>query len=360
MKKFLVFLTALNIILLVVAVVLTVNKYNSEEVVSESVYTENIVDDKNDIVTISVTAVGDCTLGTDVNSGLAYTFDNEVKTQNNDYSYFLRNVKPFFEKDDLTIVNFEGTLSSGGQRADKQYAFRGKPEYAKILSCASVEAANLANNHTGDYGYQALVDSFDILSSNNIVPFGMNTVEIKEINGKIVGLIGTNALSYEGIKNFYINLDKLKQQNPDLIIASFHWGKEASTTPDGNQIQLAHQAIDNGVDLVIGHHPHVIQGIEKYKGKYIVYSLGNFCFGGNTNPSDKDTMIFNQIFTFEGKNLIIDDNVTVLPCSVSSVTERNNFQPTPLKHKEFERVKNKIVTRSKSFEVIENVTCIEG
>lgn len=113
MKKFLVFLTALNIILLVVAVVLTVNKYNSEEVVSESVYTENIVDDKNDIVTISVTAVGDCTLGTDVNSGLAYTFDNEVKAQNNDYSYFLRNVKPFFEKDDLTIVNFEGTLSSG-------------------------------------------------------------------------------------------------------------------------------------------------------------------------------------------------------------------------------------------------------
>lgn len=188
----------------------------------------------------------------------------------------------------------------------------------------------------------------------------MNTVEIKEINGKKVGLIGTNALSYEGIKKFYINLDKLKQQNPDLIIASFHWGKEASTTPDGNQIQLAHQAIDNGVDLVIGHHPHVIQGIEKYKGKYIVYSLGNFCFGGNTNPSDKDTMIFNQIFTFEGKNLIIDDNVTVLPCSVSSVAERNNYQPTPLKQKEFERVKNKIVARSKGFTGIENVNITEG
>ena len=269
--------------------------------------------------------------------------ESNTPTLNNNYSYFLNNVKPYFENDDLTIVNFEGTLSEGGARVDKQFAFRGKPEYAKILSQGSVEAANLANNHTKDYGIVALNDTFDILAKNDIVPFGMDTVEIKRIKGKKIGLIGTNALNYEGITNFEKNLNKLKEQNPDLIIASFHWGAESASTPDYSQIQLANTAIDNGVDLVIGHHPHVIQGIEKYKGKYILYSLGNFCFGGNTNPSDKDTLIFNQVFTFEDDILIPDDKVTVIPCSVSSVVERNNYQPTPVKQNQFERIKNKIV-----------------
>ena len=91
----------------------------------------------------------------------------------------------------------------------------------------------------------------------------------------------------------------MKKAGAQIIIVNFHWGIEKQYTPDENQKALAHLAIDEGADLVIGHHPHVLEGIEKYNGKYICYSLGNFCFGANRNPKDKDTMIFQQTFTLK-------------------------------------------------------------
>jgi len=93
---------------------------------------------------------------------------------------------------------------------------------------------------------------------------------------------------------------------------------------------------------VVGHHPHVLQGIEKYNGKYIVYSLANFCFGGNSNPSDKDTMIFQQTFTIQNQEVEKDDNIQIIPCSVSSESGYNNYQPTPAEGEEKDRIQEKI------------------
>lgn len=107
-------------------------------------------------------------------------------------------------------------------------------------------------------------------------------------------------------------------------------------------MNLAHSAIDHGADLVLGHHPHVLQGIEVYNGKNIVYSLGNFCFGGNSNPSDKDTMIFQQTFTVQNGELVEDNVTNVIPCSLSSESGRNTYQPTPLEGEEKDRVMAKI------------------
>ena len=107
--------------------------------------------------------------------------------------------------------------------------------------------------------------------------------------------------------------------------------------------------IDNGVDLVLGTHPHVIQGIEKYNDKYIVYSLANFLFGGNPNPTDKDTFIFQQTFTFEDDKLIIDDNINVIPASISSIKKNNNYQPTPIIGEDAESIINKINSKSINF-----------
>ena len=109
-------------------------------------------------------------------------------------------------------------------------------------------------------------------------------------------------------------------------------------------------AIDEGADLVVGHHPHVLQGIEKYKGKYIVYSLGNFCFGGNSYPSDMDTMIFQQTFTIDSSGVQPDGQIHVIPCSISSASEYNNYQPTPAQGSEAERILTKINERSQLIE----------
>ena len=145
-------------------------------------------------------------------------------------------------------------------------------------------------------------------------------------------------------------IKKMKKENPDLLIVSFHWGIEKTSKLTKFQMKLSRIAIDEGsADLVLGHHPHVLQPIEKYKDAYIVYSLGNFCFGGNTNPSDKDTMIYQQTFSFHNDKLVLDDNVRIIPCSVSSIKDRNNYQPTPSTGKEKIRILNKMNGYCKQF-----------
>jgi poly-gamma-glutamate capsule biosynthesis protein CapA/YwtB (metallophosphatase superfamily) len=279
--------------------------------------------------TVMISAAGDCTLANDEAAAGEGSFDAEVQAQNNDYSYFLRNVADIFREDQLTMVNFEGTLSTGGSRMDKQFAFRGKPDYVNILTSSSVEAANLANNHSKDYGEQSQQDTIQTLENANILCFNGTKTALTQINGISVGLVGINALNEEQRGKLGEAVASVKEQGAQLILVNIHWGEEKATEPNDLQKQLAHQAVDAGADLVIGHHPHVLQGIEKYNGKYIAYSLGNFCFGGNKNPADKDSMIFRQTFTFENGAVLDDDNVEIIPCVISSETGRNNYQPTP-------------------------------
>ena len=315
----------------------------------------------DDSVYITITAAGDCTLGTDANYGGITSFESEMINQNYDYPHFLKLVKPFFESDDLTIVNFEGTLSERGERQDKEYAFRGNPEYAKVLTSSSVEAVNLANNHTYDYGEAAFSDTKKTMEENKIIWVEGKNYSITEIKGVKVGLIGVNGLTYAGKTQFPKLIARMKEQGAQLIIAIFHWGEEGAYVPNETQASLAHSAIDNGADLVLGHHPHVLQGIEKYNGKYIVYSLGNFCFGGHKNPADKDTMIFRQVFRFKDGEFMADyDNAQIVPCSVSSVGDRNNYQPKPLIGGEYERLRVKIMELSSGFFGIEDVQIMEN
>lgn len=142
------------------------------------------------------------------------------------------------------------------------------------------------------------------------------------------------------------DIEEVRDQ-ADIVIVSFHWGIETKNYPNDVQLELGRFAIDAGADVVAGHHPHVIQGIDKYKGKYIVYSLGNFCFGGNRNPKDKDTFIFQNQFTFSDGELI-DSHGIIIPCSISSRKDVNDYQPTVLEGEEAERVMNRILKYSSS------------
>lgn len=281
-------------------------------------------------VSVTISATGDCTLGTDEffdwSTSLPAKYD-----ETGDFGYFFRNVKPIFEADDLTIINFEGTLTNSDDRQDKQFAFKADPSFAKIVTEGAVEAANLANNHSKDYGEQSYTDTIDNLEAEGITTFGYDRTAVMDVKGVKVGLLGTYVLA-EGIEvkdSMIANINALKEQGADLIIASFHWGNEKEYQPDEVQKELAHAAVDNGADLVIGHHPHVLQGIEVYNGKNILYSMGNFCFGGNSAPSDMNTMIFQQTFTFKDGKLSEDNVTNVIPCSISSADGYNNYQPTP-------------------------------
>lgn len=301
---------------------------------------------KMDPVSLTLSVVGDCTLGTDE----YFDYDTSLNAYYEKYGadYFMANVKSIFSKDDLTIANFEGTLTESTEREDKQFAFKAPASYAYILTAGSVEAVNTANNHSHDYGEESFNDTLKALDTANILHFGYDETAVTEVKGVKVGLVGIYELNdhlgrEEQLKQ---NIAKVKQDGAQLIVVIFHWGNEKEEVPDENQKTLGHLAIDEGADLVCGHHPHVLQGIEEYKGKNIVYSLGNFCFGGNAYPSDMDTIIFQQTFTID-QNGVKDDNVTnIIPCSISSDSDYNNYQPTPAEGEEATRIMQKIQKRS--------------
>ena len=306
------------------------------------------------VTNLTFSFAGDVTLGSDLinqsSSHNFYTIYDKVQ----DDAYFFANVFPYFSTDDLTLVNLEGVLSAGGTRKDKTYAFRGTPSYVNILSLGSVEAVSLANNHSFDYGTQSHNDTRDILTEANILYSYEDIVSYTTIKDKKVALISIYALrnGLAGSKKLLdTTIAEAKENNADLIITSFHWGVERATTITEEQQKLAYYAIDNGSNLVIGHHPHVLQPIEKYKDSYIVYSLGNFCFGGNTNPKDKDTIIFRQTFTFIDDVFVPDNQVEIIPCSVSSVTDRNNYQPTPQTGEEAKRIMEKLNAYCKTYDI---------
>ena len=137
------------------------------------------------------------------------------------------------------------------------------------------------------------------------------------------------------------DIESLKKE-ANMVVVYFYWGEERSYNPNQVQKDFAHSAIDSGADVVMGSHPHVLQGIEKYKEKYVSYSLGNFCFGGNKNLSDKDSMIYQQKFNFENGKLVSIDEPQIIPCSISSTKYKNDYKPTILDGSERDRVLNKI------------------
>ena len=334
------------------------SKDNSQKASSDSQNTDSSNATVSSPVSLTLSVVGDCTLGTDE----TFDYDTSLNAYYENYGadYFLQNVKDIFSADDLTIANFEGTLTDSDEREDKTFAFKAPASYASILTGGSVEAVNTANNHSHDYGNQSFDDTLAALDDAGIVHFGYDETAVMDVKGIKVGLVGIYELydHLEREQQLKDNIAKVKADGAQLIVVIFHWGNETETVPDSNQTTLGRIAIDEGADLVCGHHPHVLQGIETYKGRNIVYSLGNFCFGGNSSPSDMDTMIYQQTFTIDADGVKKDNVTNIIPCSISSAAYDgyNNYQPTPAEGDEATRILGKINERSSWISTAEGST----
>lgn len=299
-------------------------------------------------VTLTVSFAGDCMLGVSAESLPDVNFNARYEEEDEDVSYFLRNVADLFGADDLTVVNMEGALTDSSESADKDYAFKGAPDYAKILSGSGVEAASLANDHARDYQEQGYNDTIETLDANGVSSFGDDRIAYRDVKGVKVALVGVCAIEGSAPENYAQqmtdNIAKAKAEGAQLVLVYANWGIEKDYTPQESDMLLARQAIDAGADLVVGSHPHVVQGWEVYNGRYIVYSLGNFCFGGNSNPKDKDCLIFQETFTVTGTEVApaTENDVKFIACSVSSSSKRNNYQPTPAEGEDAERILGKV------------------
>lgn len=326
---------------------------NSDEKTGYMTENDTSVEEGPQTVSITISAVGDVTMGNYVGQDYAWSF-REAYDKAEDKGYFFENVYDIFSEDDFTIVNLEGVLTySEEMKPDRTYNIKGDPEYAEILQLGSVEAVSMANNHRLDFWEAGTKDTLKALEPTGIVHAYDSIVGIYETKDIRIGFVSVNEVGWgQGVEQLMQDgIAKLREEEADLIVASCHWGIEREYYPEEYQQVFGRKCIDWGADLVIGHHPHVLQGVEEYQGKYIVYSLANFCFGANRNPEDKDTMIVQQTFYFEEGQKQEETEFRIIPCSVSSISSRNDYKPTPAKGEEAQRIIDRVNEYSQGFGV---------
>ncbi len=304
---------------------------SADDVSAEDEAVEQLEPDGSQLITATFT--GDFTIGGDSRKRTDI-FNNELKKQGGDINFPLRNVRDILMADDLTLVNFEGTLTDStyvpNNKKENQFLFSAPPEYVSILADNGIEAVALENNHVMDHGEEVYLETQQHLTDAGIVWSNAENIGEYTVKGVRIAM-----LSYQTF-NLY---DKLFTQVPldiaeakekyDLVIVSFHWGAEKDYAPNANQQKMGKLAIDAGADLVVGHHSHRINPIEEYKGKYIVYSLGNFCFSGNKNPSDMSSFMFQMRWRVKD-GVVTQDAWRIIPIRISSRTDYNDFAPTVL------------------------------
>jgi len=283
---------------------------------------------------VTLTFTGDMILSSYLDQPLGGTFDEYAKKYKP--SYFLSKVKHIFEVDDFTIVNLENVFSDrkglkprdkGDERA---FWFKAQTKNLKILTEGDVEGVTLENNHTHDYGETGYRDTVKAVQNYGLKYGDNNKVMYFTKKGYTIGVVCVGLWGEYSVPHA-LNLLKAAKRNSHYQVVFFHGGTESVHKPDSWKKKAARQLVDNGADLVVGSHPHVLQPRETYKGVEIVYSLGNFCYGGNRSPENR-TIIY-QMKLKIGKDYKLKKSASqIIPCYVHTGS-RSNFQPAPITNK---------------------------
>lgn len=332
---------------------------------------EEIVKEKKDsdgAYLLTVTCTGDFTIGGDNRPGKKRTdiFADELSRHDGNINFTMKNVRDILLDDDLTIINFEGTLTDTSyvpsDKKENEFIFNITPSAVSVLQDNGIEAVSLDNNHVWDHGLEGYLDTISTLSAANVIYSTPGELGIFDYKGIVkIAMLSFNCIDRygSGFKKFssgngrheetyddeFLRYDTFeeavcarisaaKEEYP-LVIVSFHWGNEPTKTnpargyiPTDNQLRLGRMAVDAGADLVIGNHSHRLQPIEFYNGKFICYSLGNFCFSGNSKPSDMTSILFQIRYRVKNGEISYKD-FRVIPIRISSNVDRNDFTPTP-------------------------------
>ena len=284
--------------------------------------------------------VGDCTLACAVGfQGGANGYDTIT---GGDFAYPFAKTRDYFTGDDFTMANCECCLTASTAAAAKTFTFKTSADYAQVFPEGSVEFVTLANNHVLDYGQAGYDDTKAALDAVGVAYAGRDEWTVYETERGL--RIGIYAVSFGTVEQIRNGIAAVKDAGADFIIAALHFGDEGSYQVNADQRSQAHAAVDAGADFVYGSHAHTLQPSEIYEGKYIYYSMGNWTFGGNTNPRDKDTFLLR--LTVEKA---VDGACTVtereeIPCASSGETSYNNYQPVPYPEdsEEYKRVLSKL------------------
>lgn len=290
---------------------------------------------------IRLTFAGDVTLGSEEYLwGKSFSLISFERKHGQDY--FFEKVRPLFEQDDLTIVNLEGVLSDSAEDENKEktYRFRGPSSFAGILAAGNVEAVNLANNHSLDYGERGYKDTQKALRDAGVAHFGHRQVMIYEKGEIRIAFLALSYTQENAEERAWLDQEirRLKEEGVNAVIFSYHGGQEYSEARTKKQQEIARLAVDAGADLVVMHHPHVVQGMSVLDNRSVLYSLGNFCFGGNKNVRAMESLVAVAELSFLKSGAYLGQQITLYPAHISGTQPRSNYQPSLVGGKAAERV----------------------
>ena len=277
---------------------------------------------------IVITLGGDAVLGTrETWWGEQESFPAYLKQEGMDYPF--GGLAEIFGNDDMTLVNLECVLKDNAADEDKekQYRFRGLPAYTEALKAGSVEQVNIANNHYIDYGVSGKKATREALDAAGIPFSGQGYTYVWDCKGRRIGFAGCRETTYKQDKNTIANdIAALKEAGCEVIIYSCHWGTEYSALHNDLQEEMARAAAEAGADVVVGTHPHVVQGVEDMNGTVVLYSLGNLMFGGTHDMTTFDGTLAQLRLRFDA-NGYLGCGVELIPVLTSSNAPHNDFRP---------------------------------
>ena len=328
MKKVIIFLIVTVVAILTVPPLISTLK--KPEPYVEPAFSDGEGDEPDGSFEIVVHFTGDVLIAENLDAGRAGGFNEYADREAPDY--FLKNAAPYFESDDFTVVNLENVLSdrplSPASKPLPAYWFKSKTSNTEILTSSGVECVSIANNHTRDYGAEGLADTVAALETAGIEYGTEDRTVYFEKNGFKSAII-CSCLWNKGGTNSIIRRIKEAEAQSDFQIVFFHGGKEAEHIPEQWKIEACRSLVDNGADVVVGAHPHVLQRAESYNGAKIVYSLGNFCFGGNRSPENR-TAIYRLTVTVNPEDKSFSQRSDIIPFYVYT-GGGNNYQPDVIK-----------------------------
>lgn len=303
---------------------------------------------------LTMTFTGDSILGSEEKSRKKpESFDSFISEKG--YEWPFSGLYDILSRDDLSIINLEGALKDDtkGKQQGRLHWFRGPTDFVNILPAGHIEIAGLANNHMRDYGTAGHNSTREALKGAGIPYFGYGDTYIHEHQGLKIGFGGIRETTWRQKPNLPTEeIAALKEAGCDYIVYTIHAGKEYSRAHNDLQTKIARAIIDAGADLIIGMHPHVVQGIEEYGNGLIIYSLGNFSFGGNLELTEFDGLVAQVILDFEGSALK-ETTLKLIPVLTTGTKPANDFRPIPAQGEDKARILRLVQDDSPELEIEE-------
>ena len=300
----------------------------------------------------------DCSIGDTLRGiGVASSYHSVISREGYDWPF--SKVIQYLSEDDLTVANLEVVLTDRKNHQDKMHPLRGLPEHVNVLLAGSIEVVNTVNNHCYDFYREGYVDTLAALDEAGVSRFGsiyytkkngFDDLLVRDVNGIRFGFVGICYPQSTDINPMISRIRQLKEEDHcDVVVVSLHWGREEHMKPESTQAALPKTLIDNGADVIYGHHPHVLQPVMFYKGKPVFFSTGNFTFGSMSNV-DPHTGIFRLFYRKTGEKTVLE-KVQVIPCHTSG---NNDYRPYELTEEADRKKTFRILTSSGPFKGYEN------